>query len=497
MSFLATYNLWIEEKVNRTELKKEIRKVRCPNFPEVISETVALNTLNVYYDNAYRRPKKRECGDLRKGDKKIEVKGVSSKGPISFGPKEEWDELYIVVCEENHKFSLYQSLHSSDSKIWKEMKVSKNDTFEDQKKNGRRPRITFEGLETQIQLRCIAKGIIPEVIENKTNSLEFCVLEYAPQKTLFIPKEYSNIKLRLIDLFCGVGGFHKALEDDIECVLANDFNKECSLTYKANFPSPFLLQDISTIAEIPECDVLTGGFPCQSFSIAGERKGFEDDRGQMFFQITRILRLKSPQVIILENVKNLVTHNEGKTLQTILTELSNLGYHVKYSVLNASTHGNVPQNRERVFFVGFKNKDSFDKFKFPSPIPLTVSVFDLLEKNVPEKYYYTSESSIYDCLKENVIDENVVYQYRRTGVRANKSGVCPTLTANMGKGGHNVCIILQGGRIRKLTPKECFLLQGNNLSLPNIADSHLYSQAGNSVCVPVVKRVWKAVLKCL
>jgi DNA (cytosine-5)-methyltransferase 1 len=161
-------------------------------------------------------------------------------------------------------------------------------------------------------------------------------------------------------------------------------------------------------------------------------------------------------------------------------------------------YGNVPQNRERIYIVGFRDEKYKQKFKFPDPIKLTVKVSDLLERKVPEKYYY-NDKPLYEKLRGFVRDEGKVYQWRRQYVRENKSGVCPTLTANMGMGGHNVPIIKDKKGIRKLTPLECFRIQGfpKDYILPKISDSALYKQAGNSVSVPIVEAVAKQMMKVL
>jgi len=237
---------------------------------------------------------------------------------------------------------------------------------------------------------------------------------------------------------------------------------------------------------------------CQSFSLAGLQKGFADiGRGTLFFEIVRIAEHIKPRAIMLENVKNLVHHDKGNTMKIILDQLSNLGYLVKHQVLAGDVHGNVPQGRERIFIVCFKDKSDFDGFKFPEPIPLMVSPSNLIQATAPEKYYYKN-TKYYDMLLEEMTDFDAVYQLRRKYVRKNMSGVCPTLTANAGKGGHNVPLIWDEVDIRKLTPREMFRFQGfdDSFILPDgMADSHLYCQAGNSVVVPVVERIAKAILK--
>ncbi len=318
-------------------------------------------------------------------------------------------------------------------------------------------------------------------------------------------KEETVKKLKTLDLFAGIGGIKIGFEKaGFECVFSNDFDKDCKITYDLNFScdqKSLVLGDISKISSniIPDFDILTGGFPCQPFSIAGYRKGFSDgDRGSLFFEIVRILKDKKPRAFLLENVKNLKTHDNGKTLGVIYSELQKLGYHVDDKVLNTMEYGNIPQNRERIYIVGFLNQEALSKFSFPDKIPLTKTINDCMEKNVDEKYYYNGKS-LFPKLQKEVVKNNTVYQWRRQYVRENKSNACPTLTANMGMGGHNVPIIADDKGIRKLTPRECANFQGfpENYKLPNIADSCLYKQFGNSVSVPVIERVAVSIKKAL
>lgn len=318
------------------------------------------------------------------------------------------------------------------------------------------------------------------------------------------PRKKSKHGFKTIDLFAGVGGIRTGFENaGFKTVFANDFDAPCKLTYDLNFGnSKLIVEDIRKIGidDLPEFDFLLGGFPCQAFSIAGYRKGFDDpkNRGNLFFDIAKIIKAKNPEGFMLENVKNLKSHDGGNTFKVIEETLRELGYHVKSKVLNTMEYGNVPQNRERIYIVGFKNKDYSDKFNFPEPVKLTKKVTDLLEKNVPEKYYYNGKP-LFEKLKKDVKEEGKVYQWRRQYVRENKSGVCPTLTANMGMGGHNVPIIKDKKGIRKLTPLECFRIQGfpKSYVLPNIADSSLYKQAGNSVSVPVIEAVAKKMMEAM
>ena len=193
--------------------------------------------------------------------------------------------------------------------------------------------------------------------------------------------------------------------------------------------------------------------------------------------------------------------DKGKTFKIIKEALEKNNYKIKYQVLNAKNYGNIPQNRERIYIVGFKNEEHFKNFEFPFPLELTRNIEDMLEKNnIDEKYYYSKEKNkFYDTLEKEITNENTIYQWRRRYVRENKSNVCPTLTANMGTGGHNVPLIRVKERIRKLTPRECFNFQGypKDFKLPDLAPSHLYKQAGNSVVVPVIKRIAENIFKAL
>ncbi|MBU1131827.1 DNA (cytosine-5-)-methyltransferase, partial [Patescibacteria group bacterium] len=252
--------------------------------------------------------------------------------------------------------------------------------------------------------------------------------------------------MKFIDLFAGIGGFHLGLHcAGGECVFVSEWDGKARITYEENFKtfSPDIFKsgmfsnevnlfegDITKVNEkdIPGFDILCAGFPCQPFSIAGYRKGFSDDgRGNLFFEIVRILKYKKPAVFLLENVKNLKTHDNGRTIEIIYSELQSLGYHVADRVLNTMEYGNIPQNRERIYIVGFLDQGLFNNFSFPDKIPLTKRICDCLEKNVDEKYYYNGKS-LFSKLKKEVIKQNTIYQWRRQYVRENKNKVCPTLT---------------------------------------------------------------------
>jgi DNA (cytosine-5)-methyltransferase 1 len=304
--------------------------------------------------------------------------------------------------------------------------------------------------------------------------------------------------------FAGVGGIDKGFENTgfFKTIYANEFDSFPVKTYEKNFNIKVDCRDIREVevSEIPDFQVMLAGFPCQAFSIAGYRKGFNDEkgRGTLFFELLRIFKKKKPEIIFLENVKNLVGHDNGNTFRVILSELQNEGYSVKFSVLNAMEYGNIPQNRERIYIVAFKNKEFYRNFDFPLPIKLEKKLSDVIdfETKVEDKYYYIKgkyKGDIYEQLVEAMKNDNHdIYQWRRTYVRKNKSGVVPTLTANQGEGGHNVCLIKTKNGIRKMTPHECFNAQGFPMDflLPeNMSDAKLYKQAGNSVCVSVIERI--------
>lgn len=333
----------------------------------------------------------------------------------------------------------------------------------------------------------------------------------------------TQTNLNVIGLFAGVGGIELGFEKaGFTPLVANEIDSYAATTYRKLHKQPVFVADINDVTATNlagfltdhgvanpnlKGGILTGGFPCQPFSVAGYRKGFEDPRGNVFWQIHRLINELEPEVVFLENVKNLKGHDEGRTFDTIVkaleSEISSPDgqtlknkYWVKEAVLNAKDFG-VPQNRERIFIVAFRNKDAFDRFEFPKPTSKTpeLSKFIDFDQQVDSKYYYTSARPFFDKLEEAIVEPDVIYQWRRQYVRANKSGVSPTLTANMGMGGHNVPLIKSAFGIRKLTPAECFRLMGfKNPKFPEgIAESRLYKQAGNAVVVNVIEAVAKSI----
>ena len=317
----------------------------------------------------------------------------------------------------------------------------------------------------------------------------------------------ANPKFTFIDLFAGVGGFRIALQSlGGKCVFSSEWDANAQKTYFYNFGEiPY--GDI-TKESIKNCipdgfDVLCAGFPCQAFSIAGYRKGFEDTRGTLFFDVAEIIKRKRPKAVFLENVKNLYTHDNGKTFAVIKATLEELGYVVYHKVMNSMEYANVPQNRERIFIVCFDPNQvkNHHQFSFPERTELTHTIHDCIDPEINDKaLFYGAKFIHYEELKRDMVSMDTIYQWRRQYVRENKSNVCPTLTANMGTGGHNVPLILTKYGIRKLSPKECINFQGypKEYQFPtSIANSAKYKQAGNSVVVPLITKVCQNIISII
>ena len=324
--------------------------------------------------------------------------------------------------------------------------------------------------------------------------------------------------MNVLELFAGVGGFRIGLENSDKNFFKTRWSNQWEPSrksqdafevYNYHFPNSenigYSISDISDekFASM-DADMIVGGFPCQAFSIAGYRKGFDDDRGELFFELLRMIEGRKPRAIFIENVKNMVGHDHGNTFKVIREALTENNYFIKWKVLNGKDYGNIPQNRERIYIVGFDTKEAYDIFEFPEEVNLTTSLSDVIDFGATpgEAFYYREgKQRFYDELKECVTSQDTVYQWRRQYVRENKNGVVPTLTANMGTGGHNVPLILtDSGEIRKLTPKETFNVQGypKTFKLPEgVSNGQLYKQAGNSVVVPVIKRIAENVAKAL
>lgn len=359
----------------------------------------------------------------------------------------------------------------------------------------------------------IKKVLNPSIIDTEINELELSIEEY--YKNNDQSKDITNKK--------------KELQELIK-------NRDCNYNYYLEMQKKILEKPI---------DILNGGFPCQAFSIAGEQKGFADERGNLFLNIIDLIeklgkKFYKPRVLFLENVKNLKSHDKGNTYKVIKKKLEECGYTIYEQILNTMDYSQLPQNRERIYIIGFINKSDADKFTLfkniekyknnKSAVERTEDIKKIIDYNSTKetlgKYYYTKEKypkyfltkdiEISDAskkterinLNEQINEMYQFYQLRRgMYVRKNKSNVCPTLTANMGTGGHNVPLIKVKDGIRKLTPAETFKLQGfpigNGYNLPKMfngriyPDSQLYKQAGNAVSVPIIKLLAKEILKTI
>lgn len=303
-------------------------------------------------------------------------------------------------------------------------------------------------------------------------------------------------KPKVGSLFSGIGGIDLGFEQaGFEIAWANDMDASACKTYRHNFPNTHLIEsDVRDIdpRALPDIDVLVAGFPCQPFSIMGYRRGFKDPRGNLFFEISRFIDIKRPRVVFLENVKNLMEHDNGKTFLVIYNTLAQFGYSVKYRVINA-TDVNIPQNRARIFIVAFLNIEDCDRFAFPEAVPLEATIEDIIDRSVKhdDVYYYGSGSRYFKELNAKIVDKTGIYRIDDSGVATRKWDICPTLKANMGTYPDRVPIVRDDFGIRKLTPMECLAFQGypKEYSFKGISLESAYKQCGNTVCVPIIRKI--------
>jgi len=299
---------------------------------------------------------------------------------------------------------------------------------------------------------------------------------------------------KFIDLFAGIGGIRIPFDElGGECVFTSEWDKFAQKTYTANFGEmPY--GDITQIPvdEIPAHDVLLAGFPCQPFSQAGLKKGFQDTRGTLFFDIARILEYHRPKAFLLENVKRLRSHDGGKTLTVILKVLEELGYDTRFEVLNAKDFG-VPQNRERIYIVGFLGKTDFS---YPKPTYAKTRVGNILEKNVDDKYTLSNR------LWQGHLRRKKEHEEKGFGfgycLFDRQSPYTSTISARYYKDGSEILIEQKGKNPRKLTPREAARVQGfpENFIIP-VSDGQAYKQFGNAVAVPVVRAVAEKIVEKL
>ncbi|OGB90600.1 DNA (cytosine-5-)-methyltransferase [candidate division WOR-1 bacterium RIFCSPHIGHO2_01_FULL_53_15] len=304
-----------------------------------------------------------------------------------------------------------------------------------------------------------------------------------------------------IDLFAGIGGMHLAFEAvGGECVFSSEWDKFAQDTYEANFGER-PAGDINLIPsrDIPDHDILLAGFPCQPFSIAGVSKkkslkmphGFKDKKqGNLFFEVARIIKEKSPRAFLLENVKNLKSHDQGKTYKVIKSTLDDLGYYVFDNIIDAKCF--VPQHRERIFIVGFKTPVNFE---FPAIFDNKTRIKDILDKKVPDKYTLTNH--LWRYLKNYAAKHKAAGNGFGYGL-ADLNGVSRTLSARYYKDGSEILIPQKNKNPRRLTPRECARLMGFPEKFKIVvSDTRAYKQFGNAVVVPVVKTIAAEMIKCL
>lgn len=328
--------------------------------------------------------------------------------------------------------------------------------------------------------------------------------------------EKNGKSIKVGCLFAAIGGFCRAFQEAGATVAwANEKDKFAAETFRLNFPDiRYLNKPIEELNvrgdSLDSVDIMTAGFPCQPFSVAGEKRGFKDERGLLFLHIIRIIKEfghKKPKVLLLENVKNFKTHDKGRTFKRVQTEIQKAGYwftEANAKLMNTAHYCDIPQNRDRIFMVAL-SCDHFasNNFQFPEPLPKgslrQVKEFLDLDRKATENFYFKPGSQYYPYFTQAIEagERDSIYQLRRSYVRENKSGMCFTLMANMGDGGHNQPVIKDRWGIRKLTPRECARLQGyadSWFKIPEtLSKTQIYKQLGNSITVPLVVRIAQSV----
>jgi DNA (cytosine-5)-methyltransferase 1 len=301
-----------------------------------------------------------------------------------------------------------------------------------------------------------------------------------------------------IDLFAGIGGMRIAFEKaGGECVFSSEWDKFAQQTYAANFDdTPH--GDITQVelTEVPRHDILIGGFPCQPFSHAGLKRGFEDTRGTLFFDVARIIDHRKPSMVLLENVKGFTTHDKGRTMSVVKETLEELGYNVFHRVLNAKDFG-VPQNRERVFIVAInKKKMGSIGFEYPTPIKVETKLGDILDAKVDEKY--TISNKLWAGHKRRLKEHRAKGNGFGYSLFNSESPYTSTISARYYKDGSEILIEQKDANPRKLTPREAARLQGfpEKFKIP-VSDNQAYKQFGNSVAVPVIHAIAKNMVKLM
>lgn len=315
-------------------------------------------------------------------------------------------------------------------------------------------------------------------------------------------KNYLN-GFDYVDLFCGIGGFHYAFNSfGARCVFSSDWDKKAQDVYEINFGiRPY--GDITRIneADIPRHDILCGGFPCQAFSISGKQKGFDDARGTLFFDVARIVKYHKPKILLLENVENFERHDNGNTIKVVNNILSDLGYKVFYSVLNASKYG-IPQSRKRIYILAFRNDLNVTKFNFPKPLNIPIKLSDILLPDDSIKDYLVKDK-VFNFKNSIDVKPNLYGHYPLHPIRigtVNKGGQgdriyhpfghAITLSAYGGGTGAKTGLYLINNKVRKLAPRECARLMGfpDNFIIHK-TNGESYKQFGNAVIIDILQYI--------
>jgi len=309
----------------------------------------------------------------------------------------------------------------------------------------------------------------------------------------------------VVSLFAGIGGICLGFRQaGFRISWANEKDHAACETYRHNFGDTNLVEgDIRQIGSqtIPRADILIAGFPCQSFSLAGAQKGFADPRGTLFFEVIRVARALRPKIIFLENVENLMEHDNGRTFQTIYISLVELGYIVCYRPMATHEYANIPQTRRRIYIVAFSSLEMSERFHFPEPVELTTTVMDWINKakKQPDIYYYLGNTPFDEYIRRAVTDQRYLYRVFNGSIRKLTNGKCPTLTASMTTP-RNAAVLRDNYGVRRLTLRECLRFQGfpQGYYFPKtIRLEDAYKQIGNSVSVPVIQRIAQSIKETL
>ena len=331
--------------------------------------------------------------------------------------------------------------------------------------------------------------------------------DYYDRKQM-IPREMKQGVWKLMkvaSMFSGIGGIDLAFQTaGFDIVWSNEKDAAACKTYRYNFPSTNLIEgDIRNIDAnaIPSFDVLVAGFPCQSFSTAGFQKGFKDPRGNLFFEIIRVIKVHKPKIVFLENVENIIEHDKQKTFLRIFNELAECGYDVKYKTMQPLEYAGVPQRRKRIFIIAFKSLELCDQFSYPDKCDNQKTIFDIIDfsKKQHSVYYYNDSYANFGNLVSSV-HKGKIYSIRDNGTLYCSGKICPTLIAGMGKFPERIPIVMDDYGIRKLTVRECLRFQGFPETYRisrDVAIEDAYKQIGNTVCVPVVQRIAEEIMKIL